>query len=113
MVSDEHIKILKMLLKQKEYPVSNPEPLGNQLQYLATLKYVHLINNCSKCGEPSNPRYIISEEGKAYLCELNKHSKEKWIPYIITTIISVFALMKSYGYGIDDVIIWCMKRLGL
>lgn len=53
----------------------------------------------------------ISETGKAYLSEKKYAAREKWIPYIITTVISILALMKSYGHGIDDLFISCMKLL--
>ena len=53
----------------------------------------------------------ISEAGKAYLSERKHLIKEKWVPYIITTAISVLALMKSYGYGVDEIFIWCMQQL--
>lgn len=53
----------------------------------------------------------ISEAGKAYLSERNRLIREKWIPYIITTVISILSLMKSYGCGIDDIFIWCMQQL--
>lgn len=55
--------------------------------------------------------YTITEDGKGYLRYLKNESRKKWIPYIITTTISVLALMKSYGYGIDDIILWCMQQL--
>ena len=109
----EHISILKKILRQKEYFVPNPDPLGNQLHYLGTLGYVTLICDYNKYGEPDNPRYVVTEKGKAFLCERKHQSKDKWIPYIITTLISILALMKSYGFGIDDVVIWCMQQLGL
>lgn len=113
MISDEHISILKNILRQKEYQVPFPDPLENQLRYLETLGYVSLICDYTECGAPCNPRYVITEKGKAFLCERKHRSKDKWIPYIITTLISVLALMKSYGFGIDDVVIWCMRQLGL
>lgn len=53
----------------------------------------------------------ISESGKAYLLERKAQIRGKWIPYIITTTISIFALAKSYGFGIDDVFTWCMRLL--
>lgn len=53
----------------------------------------------------------ISETGKAYLSERKRYVREKWIPYTITTVISVLALMKSYGCGIDELIISCMQLL--
>mgnify|MGYP005775263797 FL=1 len=53
----------------------------------------------------------ISETGEAYLAERKHLIREKWIPYIITTVISILALMKSYGFGIDDIFIWCMQQL--
>lgn len=113
MLSDEHISILKKILRQKEYRIQNPDPLGNQLHYLGTLGYVSLVCNYNKYGESSNPRYVISEKGKAFLCDRKQQLRGKWIPYIITTLISVLALMKSYGFGIDDVVIWCMQQLEL
>lgn len=53
----------------------------------------------------------ISESGKAYLSERKSYIRDKWIPYIITTIISLLALAKSYGFGIDDIFTWCMQLL--
>lgn len=53
----------------------------------------------------------ISEPGKAYLAERRAYIRDKWVPYVITTIISVLALAKSYGFGIDDIFTWCMQLL--
>lgn len=53
----------------------------------------------------------ISESGKAYLSERKSYIRDKWIPYIITTVISILALAKSYGFGIDDIFTWCMQLL--
>lgn len=53
----------------------------------------------------------ISESGKAYIAERKSQIRDKWIPYIITTAISILALAKSYGFGIDDVFTWCMRLL--
>lgn len=55
--------------------------------------------------------YTITENGKGYLRHLKMEARKKWIPYIITTTISVLSLMKSYGHGIEDIILWCMKQL--
>lgn len=55
--------------------------------------------------------YTITESGKGYLRHIKNESLKKWIPYGITTTLSVFALLKSYGHGIDDIILWCMQRL--
>lgn len=113
MISDEHISILKNILRQKEYRIPFPDPLESQLRYLETLGYVSLICSYTEHGDPCDSRHIITEKGKAFLCERKRQSKDKWIPYIITTLISVLALMKSYGFGIDDAVIWCMRQLGL
>ena len=53
----------------------------------------------------------ISEAGKAYIVERKTQIREKWVPYIITTIISALALAKSYGFGIDDIFTWCTQLL--
>lgn len=53
----------------------------------------------------------ISEAGKAYIVERKTQIRDKWVPYIITTIISALALAKSYGFGIDDIFTWCMQLL--
>lgn len=53
----------------------------------------------------------ISEPGKSYISERKHSILGKWIPYIITTVISLLALAKSYGFGIDDFFIWCMQLL--
>lgn len=53
----------------------------------------------------------ISEAGKAYIVERKTQIRKKWIPYIITTIISALALAKSYGFGIDDIFTWCTQLL--
>lgn len=55
--------------------------------------------------------YTITESGKGYINHLKSESRKLWIPYAITTLISVLSLMKSYGHGIDDIILWCMQRL--
>lgn len=55
--------------------------------------------------------YSITELGKGYLRYRKNELLKEWIPYIITTCISVLSLMKSYGHGIDDIIIWCMQQL--
>lgn len=53
----------------------------------------------------------ISESGKAYLSERKSYIRDTWIPYIITTAISILALAKTYGFGIDDIFTWCMQLL--
>lgn len=55
--------------------------------------------------------YTITESGKGYLHHIKNESLKKWVPYGITTTLSVFALLKSYGHGIDDIILWCMQQL--
>ena len=55
--------------------------------------------------------YTITESGKGYINHLKSESRKLWIPYAITTLISVLSLMKSYGHGIDDIILWYMQRL--
>lgn len=91
MISNEHIKILKMLLKRNSYFVSNPEPIGNQLHYLATLGYVRLVENINEYGEASKPRYIITESGKAFL-HTHKIENRRWH---INTAISIVALITA------------------
>ena len=56
----------------------------------------------------------ISDLGKRYRESLNlKHKADRSenLKYIITTVIAILALLKSYGAGIDDILIWCMRLL--
>lgn len=53
----------------------------------------------------------ISENGKAYISERKNRFINQWIPYIVTTLLSVLALMKSYGFGVDDLFTWCTQLL--
>ncbi len=41
------------------------------------------------------------------------YRREQYIKGKLPVIISLFALMKSYNVGIDDIILWCMRQLGL
>ncbi|MCH5343359.1 MAG: hypothetical protein J1E64_04905 [Acetatifactor sp.] len=99
-LSDEQIKIANFLEENNLIDV----------KYEAHLKYDW---ETRKAGYNFGKRLsaTISEAGKAYLSEKKHLAKEKWIPYIITTVISVLALMKSYGFGIDDIITLCMQLL--
>lgn len=53
----------------------------------------------------------ISENGKSYIAERKSRFINQWIPYIFTTLLSILALMKSYGFGIDDLFTWCTQLL--
>lgn len=53
----------------------------------------------------------ISETGKSYLSEKRSRFLNQWIPYILTTLLSILALMKSYGLGIDVLFTWCTQLL--
>lgn len=112
-LSKESFELLKYFYKN----TSIVPPESNNLQkdcldQLVALGFiarsVSIINVDTLITEFS---YTITEDGKGYLRYLKNESLKKWIPYTITTIISVLALMKSYGHGIDDIILWCMQRL--
>lgn len=53
----------------------------------------------------------ISETGKSYLSERKSRLLNQWVPYTLTTLLSILALMKSYGLGIDDLFTLCTKLL--
>ena len=94
MLDKSHIKLLKKILNSKEYySTSNSD--NNKLDYLAKNNLIYPKYDTDKYGESSNLRYVISEYGKSYLYERKQQILGKWIPYIITTSISVFALIIS------------------
>lgn len=99
-LSDEQIKIANYLEENNLIDV----------KYEAHLKY-DWENRKAGYNYGKRLTATISEAGKAYLSEKRHLAKEKWIPYIITTVISILALMKSYGFGIDDIITSCMQLL--
>lgn len=41
------------------------------------------------------------------------YRREQFFKGKLPVIIAFLALMKSYGFGIDDIILWCMQRLKL
>lgn len=41
------------------------------------------------------------------------YRRESYFKGKLPVIISIIALMKSYGFGIDDIILWCMQQLEL
>ena len=89
-----HIKLIKKILNSKEYySTSNKE--DDMLVYLSKNNLIYPKYDINEYGESSNLRYIISEDGKAYLYERKQSMFGKWIPYIITTSISVIALIIS------------------
>ena len=53
----------------------------------------------------------LGKRFKEYQHIQHKISSKEFFKYIITTAISVLALMKSYVFGIDDIAIYCMKLL--
>ena len=105
-------KIIYKELSAEQIKIANYLEENNliDVKYEAHLKYDW---EARKAGYNYGKRLsaTISEAGKAYLSEKKHLAKEKWIPYIITTVISILALMKSYGFGIDDIITLCMQLL--
>ena len=101
--------LLKKICRSEKYYFSENEK--KIIFYLSSLGFVTVSSeNGDRWGNGAIKFCKITEAGKIYLYETWHQLIEKWIPYIITTAISVLALMKSYGYGIDDIIIWCMKQ---
>lgn len=53
----------------------------------------------------------LGKRFKEYQRLQHKITNKEFFKYIITTSIAVLALMKSYGFGIDDIILYCMRLL--
>jgi len=120
-MTKSQLKVLKSLSQSPSISLKDKD--DNFLatcQYLESLGYVKITHKTNTAftslqgfvdlkGLPLSA--AITESGKAYLSDLKTESRKLWIPYIITTLISILALMKSYGYGIDDIFTWCMQQL--
>lgn len=108
-----HIKMLKKIKKAGIYDFTNAsEEEKATIEYLGQQGYMKYYMDEDEDPRTSKKRRcVIREKGKAYLYERREAKIDKWVPYIITTTISVIALMKSYGLGIDDIFTWCMQLL--
>ena len=105
-------KIVYKELSEEQIKIANYLEENNliDVKYEAHLKY-DWENRKPGYNYGKRLSATISEAGKAYLSERKHLAKEKWIPYIITTIVSILALMKSYGFGVDDIFTWCKQLL--
>lgn len=112
-LSKESFKLLKHFSKVTSIapPESNTLPEDCLDQLVSSAFVTRSVSTIDVDTMTSEFSYAITEDGKGYLRYLKNKSRKKWIPYTITTVISVLALMKSYGHGIDDIILWCMQRL--
>ena len=53
--------------------------------------------------------YLLSSTYWEYI----SYRREQYFKGKLPVIISICALMKSYDIGVDDIILWCMRQLGL
>lgn len=101
--------MLKKIGKVKFYDYTRADHEEKEIIfYLARNNY---ITYASDDNDESKRLCSISQNGKSAIYEQKISIRDKWLPYIITTVISILALMKSYGFGIDDLFISCMKLL--
>ena len=53
--------------------------------------------------------FSLSDNYKRY----RAYRREQFFKGKLPVIIALLALLKSYGFGIDDFIFWCMRQLGI
>ena len=94
--SDDQMKIVHFLYEQKFIDVKHEILSTSFDSESGTIK-----NTYGKIISIS-----ISEQGRAYLANRKHQLFTQWIPYAITTAISILALVKSYESEIASFFIW-------
>lgn len=103
----------KTLKKIKKKPITVvPEVIPSKIQFLKNNDYLEYEGINQKEGFLNKEVFHItsikiSEKGIAYLYT----SRIDSIKWSIPIIISIVSLAKSYGFGIENFITWCMKLL--
>lgn len=97
--------------KLYEYTNSTDEEI-EIIHFLAQCGYVRYETDENETSRRMKKKLCRTTQlGKSYIGDQKQNKVDKWVPYIITTTISVLALLKSYGYGIENVFIWCKQLL--
>jgi len=104
MIDNKSLKLLKFLKKQ-DSPVAEENIVSEYSKSLELLVEEELIDQNTENTEvipfefgasyKNNYSYNISLKGKAFLEQKFKEGLLKWIPYIVTTLISISALINS------------------
>lgn len=119
-LTKEQFKFLKKLSKIDKLS-DIPKEINPIIRFLEENKFVivkykeiptfDFVNQKNKNIKTDIIYVSIAENGKAYISERKNIFINQWIPYIVTTLLSVLALMKSYGFGVDDLFTWCTQLL--
>lgn len=119
-LTKEQFKFLKKLSKIDKLS-DIPKEINPIIRFLEENKFVivkykeiptfDFVNQKNKNIKTDIIYVSIAENGKAYISERKNRFINQWIPYIVTTLLSVLALMKSYGFGVDDLFTWCTQLL--
>lgn len=101
-------KFLKRIKKSGVYNYQNCQSEEKEtISFFAKRGYIVYISDDNNLAR--NPAYLckISQEGRAALYEWASVRYYRFMPIVIATL----SLMKSYGIGIDDIVIYGMRLL--
>ena len=90
MLHPHHIRLLKKVKRNREVRSAKP---NKDLDYLYENGYIE-ITVCDKPGDYYAQPYL-TEKGKARLYEEKRKFKEVWLPVVISSLISLAALVIS------------------
>lgn len=108
-MNKEQYKVLKKIKKKILYDFLNSSDKEKEIiKYLGREGYIVYVSSDDDPPRTDAHACKIRQEGCSALYE--------WIMYRyyvkVPIIISILALMKSYGWGIDDIILLCIRVLG-
>lgn len=115
--TDKFLKYLKHKKKLSRSQICKhlcimDEP-NKEINHMLYAKYLKLVSEpifvAGEFIENDDDQFSITVTANDRLDELKELFFLKRLPIII----SILALLKSYGLGADDIILWCMKQLGL
>lgn len=86
-------RLLKRLYRKNDYV----EIDSNKREFHCIFRYVRReYLSIDPEGYPNyTDRYIINDDGKTYILKRRSATRSKWIPYIVTTLVAVAALVIS------------------
>lgn len=102
-------KVLKKIKKKILYDFLNSSEEEKEIiTYLAKKGYIIYVSSDDSAPLAKIHVCKIKQEGNSALYEWLMYRYYVKVPIII----SILALMKSYGWGIDDIILLCIRVLG-
>lgn len=120
MTEKQIVKFLKYLNRKKQLTrkqinrhFSKSGNSNRYIQHLLLRSYIQLVSapiySAGEFVEQESDTFVLTTDATNLLDEQKEHFFLQRLPVIL----SILAIMKSYGVGPDDIIIWCMRQLGL